>query len=232
MSKRITDPLLFDGGDEDAEPELVHYKIFEKTKSDKWTKEDKKERIGFIKKVYGILLAMLLTTVVIMVASFKVEGLKTLVNEKAWIPCFATAVLAVLLLYCAPGPGEKKLNGKTDDKGVSPPLHVCQPINYILLAVFTICMSICVAKISHAMNRSKPGVVFEAAVLTTGSVIGITIFAFTGLNNVDGFKELSYITPTLSALGVVFGLGGIMVFAPVTDMQSCPEGAPDTCDPE
>ena len=80
MSKRITDPLLFDGGDEDAEPELVHYKIFEKTKSDKWTKEDKKERIGFIKKVYGILLAMLLTTVVIMVASFKVEGLKTLVN--------------------------------------------------------------------------------------------------------------------------------------------------------
>ena len=93
-------------------------------------------------------------------------------------------------------------------------------------------MSICVAKISHAMNRSKPGVVFEAAVLTTGSVVGITIFAFTGLKDIDGFKELSYITPTLSALGVVFGLAGIMVFAPVSDMQKCAEGAPDTCDPE
>lgn len=188
MSKRITDPLLFDGGEE-AEEEIVHYKIFEKnTKDKKWTKDEKLERIGFIKKVYGILLAMLLTTVVIMVASFKVEGLRTLVNGMAWIPCLATAVLTVILLYFVPGPGEKKNKGKTDAQGVAPPLHVCQPFNYILLAVFTICMSICVAKISHAMNRSKPGVVFEAAVLTTGSVVGITIFAFTGLKDIDSFE--------------------------------------------
>lgn len=219
MSKRITDPLLFDGGEE-AKEEIVHYKIFEKnTKGKSWSKDDKLERIGFIKKVYGILLAMLLTTVIIMVASFKIPALRTFVNGEAWIPCLATAVLTVLLLYFAPGPGPKKIKGKEDAAGVAPPLHVCQPINYILLSVFTICMSICVAKISHTMNRSKPGVVFEAAVLTTGSVVGITIFAFTGLKDIDGFKELSYVTPTLSALGVVFGLGGIMVFAPLTEMQ-------------
>lgn len=54
---------------------------------------------------------MLLTTVIIMVASFKVEALRTLVNGKAWVPCLAIAVLTVILLYFVPGPGEKKSKG-------------------------------------------------------------------------------------------------------------------------
>lgn len=54
------------------------------------------------------------------------------------------------------------------------------PINYILLAIFTVSISIPMAKVSLAAQSSNPGVVVEAAALLCAAVLGITIYAFTG----------------------------------------------------
>ena len=54
------------------------------------------------------------------------------------------------------------------------------PINYILLAIFTVSMSIPLAKVSLAAQSSNPGVVVEAFALLSAAVLGITIYAFTG----------------------------------------------------
>jgi FtsH-binding integral membrane protein len=61
------------------------------------------------------------------------------------------------------------------------PLHMATPYNYILLCLFTICVSIMVAKIASATDKQ---IVFEGFVLTTAAVIGITIFAVTGFREV------------------------------------------------
>ena len=45
-------------------------------------------------------------------------------------------------------------------------------------------------------------------------MLGITIFAFTGFNEIDGAKEVTFIGPALSATGLVFGLASFFVFAP------------------
>lgn len=54
----------------------------------------------------------------------------------------------------------------------------------------------------------------EAAALTTAAVLGITIFAFTGLKEVPGMKSISFIGPGLSAIGLIFGVTAFFVFAP------------------
>lgn len=54
------------------------------------------------------------------------------------------------------------------------------PINYILLAIFTVSCSIPFSKIALAAQASSPGVVIEAFALVSAAVLGITIYAFTG----------------------------------------------------
>ena len=50
------------------------------------------------------------------------------------------------------------------------------PINYIMLSVFTLCVSWIVATTTV---RTDPKLVVEAAFLTTAVVIGITVYAVT-----------------------------------------------------
>ena len=89
------------------------------------------------------------------------------------------------------------------------------PINYTLLAIFTLATSVMVAKISLA---SKPQLVFEAFVLTTAAVLGITIFAFTSFRKIDGVKEFSIMAPALSAVGLIFAVSGLFVLVTATDL--------------
>lgn len=95
------------------------------------------------------------------------------------------------------------------------PFHMVVPINYTLLAIFTLATSVMVAKISLA---SKPQLVFEAFVLTTAAVLGITIFAFTSFRKIDGVKEFSIMAPALSAVGLIFAVSGLFVLVTATDL--------------
>ena len=55
-------------------------------------------------------------------------------------------------------------------------MHRKVPTNYLLLAIFTFCVSYIVAAVSCRYN---PIVVFEAAALTSAVVVGITVYAYT-----------------------------------------------------
>ena len=55
-------------------------------------------------------------------------------------------------------------------------MHRKVPTNYILLTVFTVCVSYIVASVSC---RYDPILVFEAAALTSAVVVGITVYAYT-----------------------------------------------------
>jgi len=104
------------------------------------------------------------------------------------------------------------------------------PFNYALLLAFNVFFSVCIAKISLASQAGAPGVVFEAMCLTAAASLGITIFAFTGLKEVEGVKEISFIAPGLSAIGLVFGVAAIFVFAP-NDKLGCELDDEGKCKP-
>ena len=54
------------------------------------------------------------------------------------------------------------------------------PVNYILLTIFTACVSFIVGSVC---SRYNPVLVFEAAALTAAVVVGITIYAYTTKND-------------------------------------------------
>ena len=129
------------------------------------------------------------------------------ISNNVWISAAIIAISSVLALYCIKLPcGDANSPKKA--------LHITFPINYILCAIFTLSFSVVICKISVAINHSNPGVVFEAYCLTVAAFLGITIYAFTGLQKQEGLKEITYLTPMLSAVGLVFGLGMVFVFGP------------------
>lgn len=131
------------------------------------------------------------------------------------MPCAIGAVVTLLVLVCGSSGGKVDEDGNPVAGELPIPLHMAVPYNYTLLFIFTILSSVVVSKISLASQQGAPGVVFEAFALTAAAVIGITIFAFTGLKDPDsGIVELSFIAPGLSALALVFGVAAFFVFGP------------------
>jgi FtsH-binding integral membrane protein len=124
-------------------------------------------------------------------------------------------VISILaLIFGSAGADEE--NGTPNGR----PMHMVVPYNYILLGIFTVCISICIAKIA---NASEPQIVFEAFCLTTAAVIGITFYAMTGLKKVKGIEKFSIMTPALSAVGMIFAVTGLFVFLPVTNLVKSKE---------
>jgi FtsH-binding integral membrane protein len=116
-------------------------------------------RMGFVRKVYGILAVQLLIT----------SGFTTLTFDKTFrdffsynfglfYGCMFTTIIIMFALICF--------------RGVAKTI----PINYILLILFTVCESYMVATIS-AFN--PPEIVITAALMTATIVIALTIYAFT-----------------------------------------------------
>jgi FtsH-binding integral membrane protein len=116
-------------------------------------------RMGFVRKVYGILAVQLLIT----------AGFTTLTFDKTFrdfffyniglfYACMFTTIVIMFSLLCF--------------RGVAKTV----PINYILLILFTVCESYMVATIS-AFN--PPEIVITAALMTATIVIALTIYAFT-----------------------------------------------------
>jgi FtsH-binding integral membrane protein len=121
---------------------------------------DQAIRLGFIRKVYGILsVQMLLTTFMCFLSMFSKSFLRFQM-ENMWL--IVTAMICTLILPC---------------------LFFCYedlfrkvPTNYIILGVFTLFESYIVGFICGVTN---PRVVFMAAFMTFAMVIGLTLYAMT-----------------------------------------------------
>ena len=98
-------------------------------------------------------------------------------------------------------------------------MHMVVPYNYVLLSLFTVCVSVCIAKIAAA---SEPQIVFEAFCLTTAAVVGISVFAVTSFRKFKDVDKVSVMAPGLSAVGMIFAVTGLFVFLPVTDLTKDP----------
>ena len=157
-------------------------------------KFDKEVRLGFIRKVYGILSTQLLfTTGFCVMACWSnifhtttgwSKGFETMLgnNTLLWVN-LATSLISIIALVCF------KL-----DKRV--------PANYILLAVFTFSNSWIVG---FCCTQYNPITVLEAACLTLSVTIAITVYAFTTSTDFTIFG------PILFIVGFVFCTAGILM---------------------
>ena len=131
-----------------------------------WDRANDQDRLGFVRKVYGILATQLVITACFVYLCMSEVQASIAANK----PTAFTSVLfnggnmiAVMVLYL-----------------VSYCALICYrktvPTNYILLGVFTMCVSWMVGFIC---SLSNPKTVMEATVLTAGMTVAISFYAMT-----------------------------------------------------
>ena len=143
--------------------------------------------MGFIRKVYGILTAQLGFTAfcVLVTMNMSNESLKVLFNPGLLMMVLVLYISSICALACC-----------GFDKKV--------PTNYILLTIFTVCVSYIV---SLTTQRFDAIVVFEAAFLTSAMTLAITVYAMTTK------KDFTVFGPFLFIIGFVFCVAGLLSFA-------------------
>ena len=117
-------------------------------------------RLGFIRKVYGILsIQLLITTILCLIAMISKSYQSFLINNisLAYLMIFLTIILPIIIICC-------------------PDTMSKVPMNYIILLLFTIAESYLV---SFICAFSNPKIVFMAAFMTFAMVISLTIYAIT-----------------------------------------------------
>lgn len=153
-------------------------------------------RLGFIRKVYGILLAQLSITILLCSLTFN-ENVKIFLFENQaifWIISFLSIALAIPLLCF------KSIARKV-------------PINYIFLILWTLCESYLVACLCSIFT---PKIVILAAVCTLGVTLGITIYAITTKNDFTFMGGLLF-----SGLSLIFMLTFLSFFFPFMNVLLC-----------
>lgn len=128
--------------------------------------EIKRDQLGFVKKVFGIVtFQLILTTVIIALVSSGAYVLPEITGGGYYAG--ALAVLCIMLLACigvpCGGPRSKRRN-----------CHKIFPFNYIILLIFTLSIAYL---LSLLVLRSKSICVLQAACMTTAMVIGLSSFA-------------------------------------------------------
>lgn len=116
-------------------------------------------RLGFIRKVYGILTTQLLVMFGGVLLFTENSAVKQYVQENPatlWI-AYVLMIALMCTLVCCDGPRRKV------------------PMNYILLGAFTLCATYLTGVVSSFYETN---VVLLAMVMTLGCVIGLTLFAF------------------------------------------------------
>lgn len=116
-------------------------------------------RLGFIRKVYGILSIQMIMTVAIASLGM-IESVKDFYLDHLWIfyVCIVGTIAVIIPLSCCPGVARKV------------------PGNYILLMTFTFFESV---TISYLVSIYPPETVMIAAGLTVAIVVGLTTYACT-----------------------------------------------------
>lgn len=117
-------------------------------------------RLGFIRKVYGILSAQLLLTTIFSGIACLSGAFKAFLLQNFAITCLMIVLSIVLpfAIVCCPGPMRQV------------------PQNYIILFIFTLAESFLVAIIC---SQTNPSIVFMAAFMTFCLCASLTIYAVT-----------------------------------------------------
>lgn len=144
-----------------------------------------KVRLGFIRKVYCILLVQLLVTLGFVLWAYFSEGFRKFQLEHVWVyyTCIPITIIVGYTLCCC-GSIAKKV-----------------PINYILLFLYTFALSYLVA---YMTSRYNPITLIMATSLTCAVVVGLTVYAF--YTKID----FTFSIGMLNVLGIVLIVGGIL----------------------
>ena len=128
-------------------------------KMDAWASLEKDDRMGFIRKVYGILSAQLcLTAVTCAIPMVFPSTVPFFSNTPLLITSVVMTIVIMISLVCF-----KKLAQTV-------------PINYILLTVFTLFEALLIGCLTARMD---PLIVVQATVITAALVLGLTAYAMT-----------------------------------------------------
>lgn len=177
---------------------------------------EKAVRMGFIRKVYGLLTAQLLMTIGICYIFVQSEDVKMYVQQNSYLIWVAIGLTftTIIALSCCPG------------------LSRSHPTNIILLFFFTACESFLVGVISSSYDTQA---VFLALIITTVTVVALTLFAcqtkidFTKMNGMlfaalwvlimFGFLRLFF--PTTAFIETVYAGCGAGIFAMFIVYDTC-----------
>ena len=118
-------------------------------------------RLGFVRKVYGILAGQLAITTLICIFSMTSVDFATFQAENSGV-FIAAAVLSIIVFLAI-------LCFKSVAKTV--------PTNYICLLIFTVCEAYMVSFACSSVD--EPNIVIMAAAMTLGMTLSLTIYAFT-----------------------------------------------------
>ena len=163
------------------------YEVLEEDKSEEQIQQ--KIRLGFIRKVYGILLFQLLLTTLIVYLTIRYRILNEfLLSNPAFLYlCIAGVLFTEIPIICCQSVAQKV------------------PLNYILLLIFTISESFLVA---HTTLYYEPLSVLICAGLTLAVVIALTLYAIftkTDLTVCGGaLASLSIISLILTIIGIFY----------------------------
>ena len=155
-------------------------------------KADTQVRLGFIRKVYGILSAQLLFTGIMVAASICTPELAQIVATPALVGCMAILSFATICPLACCG----------FDRQV--------PVNYILLGLFTLSEAWLVSAIAITYDKK---VVLEAAFLTAGVTVALTLYAATTKT------DFTICGPILFVLMIVTSIASIFAFTMGPDMN-------------
>ena len=148
-----------------------------------------KIRVGFIRKVYGILLFQLLITTIVIYYAVSLHSFQQFILSSPGIVylCFAGVIFTEIPIICCQSVAQ------------------AVPINYILLIIFTLCESYLLA---YTTIYYEPLHVLLCAGITLAIVIGLTIYAAftkTDLTICGGaLVSLSIIMIILSIIGIFY----------------------------
>ena len=122
--------------------------------------DDPQIRLGFVRKVYGILTVMLTVTVLMCIPSLTSDTYAQWQVDNTWLlwTCLAVYLVLGFTIICCKG------------------LARSVPTNYILLFIFCLSLSYIVSAICATY---APNIVIMAAIMTTGITLALTIYAMT-----------------------------------------------------
>eukprot|EP00049_Salpingoeca_infusionum_P017358 m.352648 g.352648 ORF g.352648 m.352648 type:complete len:236 (-) comp16578_c0_seq1:185-892(-) len=146
-------------------------------------------RMGFLRKVYGIVSAQLLGTVLVSAATLASSTLQSLLlNESVLMASFIGGLVSLFVLFA---------------------IRNRAPANIITLAVFTVFQAVIISAI--VTQYELPSVLLGAS-LTCGATVGLTLFAMQTKHDFTIMRGLA-----VSALFALVTVGFVQMFFPVSD---------------
>ena len=144
-------------------------------------------RLGFIRKVFGILSFQLIITSLMTYCAMAFQSFKDFIfqDKTILILSFAALIIIMFVLCCCQG------------------IMRQVPLNYIIMLIFTLSMSYLVA---GTCALADPKIVFMAALMTCVMVISLTIYAIYTSTDFTMQGGLFFIVMAASLLFCIFGI--------------------------